>query len=309
MIKKLGIEEVSSFIPEGRLEFSHKKEIWKLSKEFIEEKIGVRRVSRKVPGEKASDLALAAYAQLQKKAFIEPGTIELVVVVTQNPDKSIPHVSAILQAKIGAPSRCLAFDLSHGCAGYVYGLSVALALMREQGFTRALLFTADPYSEIINPEDRDTALLFGDGATVTLLSDSPKWECGKFVFHTEGNRAESLSVRGGALQMDGGDVFSFAAKQVPLDIAELLFLNRLSIEDIALFLLHSGSRYIVDTIAKRSGLPKEKVPFGIEDFGNTVSSSLPILLEKTFLPVGSNILLCGFGVGLASAGVILTKVK
>lgn len=309
MPNRIGIERVAVYIPEDRISFSHKTEEWRLNERFMKEKIGVLRVSRKRKDEKASNLGFSAFLELDRAEKVDVSKIELIVVVTQNPDVSVPHVSAMLQAKIGAPATCMALDISHGCSGYLYGLAVSQALMRDLGFRRALLVTSDPYSEIVDPEDRGTALLFGDAATVTLLSDTPSWECGHFSFHTEGQRSDSLRLKNGKLRMDGEDVFNFAATQVPRDIAGILERNSLSPGEIDLFLLHSGSRYIIDTISERARLPEGKVPFGIEDFGNTVSSSLPILISKYVRDDMSNVLMCGFGVGLSSAATVLRRVR
>jgi 3-oxoacyl-[acyl-carrier-protein] synthase-3 len=300
----LGIQSVASYIPEERLELAARAREWGLPAEFLR-KTGFTKVARARAGENAVDLATRAVEKLRAANGFDPAEIELIVLVTQNPGRPVPHGAALLHARLGAPARCLAFDLSHGCSGYVYGLVLALSLMRDQGLRRGILCTADPYSGILDPADKDTMLLFGDAATATLLSDRPFWECGRACFHTDGAQAESLAFRDGYLRMDGAQVFGYAATQVPREIAEALRINGLRAEEIDAFLLHSGSRYIVDTIAQRAALPIGKVPFPSEEIGNTVSSSLPILLER--LHAGTNVLLAGFGVGLSCATTILRR--
>ena len=308
---RLGLQSVATFVPDERYSFLENQNLmheWDINSEFLKKKTGFLKVARKPKQYSSSDLAHRAFIQLQKSTPLDPSTIEMIAVVTQNPDCRIPHVSSILQDKIGAPETCAAFDISHGCAGYVYGLAITLAFMKEQGMRTGLLFTSDPYSEIVDPLDRDTALLFGDASSVTLLSDSPVWECGKFSFQTDGKLRETLTLKNEKLRMDGLSVFNFAAKRIPLEIQKVLKLNSFNIEDIDSFLIHSGSRYIVDTIARRAGLPIEKVPFADENIGNTVSTSIPLLLEKEFSKART-LLLSGFGVGLSSASTVLRRAK
>ena len=307
MAKQVGLEALATYVPEGRIDFSKNQTLmnqWAITPEFLKNKTGFLKVARKKVGDQASDLAMAAFLQLQKKTAFDTSAIDLVVVVTQNPDTRLPHVSAILHDRLGLSSTCAAFDISHGCAGYVYGIAVTQSFMKEHGLRKALLFTSDPYSGIVDPADRDTALLFGDAASVTLLSEDPVWVCGKFSFCTNGQHHSSLRVLDKTLVMDGLQVFNFAAKQIPLEITKVLQLNQLKIEDIDSFLIHSGSRFIVDTIVQRAGLPPGRCPFGDTDVGNTISTSLPLLLEKEFL-TSRTVILTGFGVGLSSASTVL----
>ncbi|MGZ3682241.1 MAG: ketoacyl-ACP synthase III [Bdellovibrionota bacterium] len=310
MKKLLGLQAIATYVPEGRADLTAsviQNPHWNIAADFLKKKTGFLKTARKMPGEHALDLAMGAFVRLQENIKLDPSSVDLIVVVTQNPASRLPHLSALLQDKLGMRPDCSAFDISLGCSGYVHGLAIALAFMKDQGMRKALLFTADPYSEIVDPDDRDTALLFGDAASVSLLSDTPIWECGKFSFRTEGKWSEALKLENGKLKMDGLGVFNFAARQVPQEIEKVLKLNGLGIDDIDSFLLHSGSRTIVDSIAQRAGLPIEKCPFVDENIGNTVSSSIPLLLEAV-PPSSRTVLLAGFGVGLASAATVVRRV-
>jgi 3-oxoacyl-[acyl-carrier-protein] synthase-3 len=251
-----------------------------------------------------------AFANLQEKSGLDKNQVRCIIVVTQNPDgDGLPHTSAIVHKKLELGPDCAAFDISLGCSGFVYGLSVIESFMAANRMTCGLLFTCDPYSKIINPEDKNTSLLFGDAATVTLVNDKPRLRSIDFAFGTKGSEGEALVSTKGVLSMDGRAVFNFSATEVPVQIRKLLEENALGIEDIDIFLLHQGSKYIIDTIARRLGLGAEKVPSNLKNMGNTVSSSIPMLLNQ-YLHEGNvrTILLSGFGVGLSWASSLLKRV-
>jgi 3-oxoacyl-[acyl-carrier-protein] synthase-3 len=236
-------------------------------------------------------------------------SVQCLVLVTQNPDgNGLPHTSAILHGKLGLSPRCFAFDISLGCSGFVAGLAAIKGFMQVTGLTKGLLVTADPYSKVIDREDRNTVLLFGDGATATLISDTPVWEIGEFDCGTIGKSSDALTVRAnGKLEMNGRAVFDFSALQVPPSIARALEANKVTVEDIDLGILHPGSKYIVDTVAKRAKITN--VARGAETYGNTVSSSIPLLLENVPPDGGKRILVSGFGVGLGWATTVLRGLK
>jgi 3-oxoacyl-[acyl-carrier-protein] synthase-3 len=280
-----------------------------INEDFLKEKIGVRRIAVKEPHEKSSDLCLKAFDNLLKKIAIRREEIEILLVVTQNPDVAIPHTSAIVHGKLDMPETCACFDISLGCSGYVYGLSVILSMMRENGMKKGLIFTSDPYSEIIDFEDKNTSLIFGDAASVTYVSDAPDLTAGRFTFGTMGKEYRELILdEKGKLYMNGRAVYNFVAKTIPKDIHTLLEANQISAEEVDSFVFHQGSKKMIDTLAKRLALPPEKVVFDILDWGNTISSSIPIILEKEMRKPGMNrILISGFGVGLSWSGTILNK--
>lgn len=179
--------------------------------------------------------------------------------------------------------------------------------MEANGLKRGLLFTADPYSKVIDPGDKDTAMLFGDAAAVTLLGEVPAWNAGKFVFGSRGAEREAIRVNeDGRLNINGRAVFTFAATEIPGSIREAVELNGLSLSDVNRVILHQSSRYIVDTIRIRLGLEEEKVPFVAAAYGNTVSSSISIALEALDDTV-KTVVISGFGVGLSWASGVLTR--
>jgi len=306
----LGIEEIGSYIPETRISNYARKDQFAIDDHFIEQKIGVKSVSRRGPGEETSDLCLRAYADLEARSGLRREEVEALVVVTQNPDYAIPHTSALVHGRLGLPEACACFDISLGCSGFVYGLASLTAFMAASGLQKGVLITADPYSKVVNPNDKSTALLFGDAAGATLISTAPRFVPGKFTFGTLGSEFDKLIARNGELFMNGRAVFNFAAKTIPPDIEKMAAKNEITVSDIDRFLFHQGSKIIVETIARKLDVPLSKVPYAICDFGNSCASTIPLLLQtELFDPKVKIIAISGFGVGLSWASGLLRRVS
>ena len=169
----LGIKEIASYLPENKISNYDKKVKFDMDDDFIENKIGVKYHTIKEKDEKASDLCVKAFYNLIKKNDIDKTQIDCCIVVTQNPDFNIPHTSAIVHDKLNLYQDCACFDISLGCSGYIYGLSTILSFMQSNNLKNGLLFTSDQYSDIIDNNDKNTDLIFGDGATVTYISENP----------------------------------------------------------------------------------------------------------------------------------------
>jgi 3-oxoacyl-[acyl-carrier-protein] synthase-3 len=307
----LGIQAIGSYLPAQRNKNADLAEKFGFPEDFLETKIGVYQTSMKAEDEETSDLGFKAVEALKAKLGdgFDLASVQCLVLVTQNPDgHGLPHTSAILHGKLGLSPRCFAFDISLGCSGFVAGLAAIKGFMEVTGLTTGLLVTADPYSKIIDREDRNTVLLFGDGAAATLISDKPVWQVGAFDLGTIGQSSDALRVLdNGKLEMNGRAVFDFSAMQVPPSIARTLEANGLTIDDIDLGILHPGSKYIVDTVAKRAKI--KNVARGAENYGNTVSSSIPLLLENVAPDSVRNVLISGFGVGVGWATTVLRSAK
>ncbi len=307
------IENIGTYIPIDYESNFDKKNRFKINDSFIK-KLGVERVTRKKITEETSDLCVKSFENLQAKTAISVSDIDCIVVCTQNPDgNGIPHTSAIVHAKLDMLEQCACFDISLGCSGYIYGLSIIKSFMESNGFKNGLLFTADPYSKIVNPDDKNTVLLFGDGATVTHLKQNntklKRFVCEQFCFNTNGKAGNALHNKNGFIEMDGRAIFKLAINHAPLQINQLLKSRELAQKDIDLFLLHQGSSFLVDNLRIALNLPENKVPIMLANYGNTVSSSIPIILEDyLFEDQFDNIVLSGFGVGLSWASCLLTKI-
>jgi 3-oxoacyl-[acyl-carrier-protein] synthase III len=305
----IGLRSIASFVPPQSISNYDRREEFALTDEFIEHKLGVHSVSRMRSDDDTSSLCGQAFERLQAKVDVSPADIDCLIVCTQNPDgHGIPHTSAVVHGKIGASERCASFDVSLGCSGYVYALSIAKSFMEANGLAHGLLFTADPYSKILNPVDKNTVLLFGDAATVTLLQADGPWMARRFLFATRGKEGKALNNASGRLEMNGRAVFNFSATEVPPQVKALLAAEAVAADDVDLFLFHQGSRYIVDALAKRLNLPPQRIPCNLAKQGNTVSSSIPLLFERYMNdPAIHRVLMSGFGVGLSWASCLLER--
>lgn len=301
----LGIENVASYLPDTKVDNFAFAEKFGLDATFIENKIGVLERRVKDSDEDTSDMALKALNALLQKTGETTADIQALVVVTQNPDYNIPHVSGLVHAKAELSESCATFDISLGCSGYVYGLSIITAFMAAAGLTKGVLITADPYTKIIDPNDKNTVLLFGDAATATFIGPKPIYENVGFAFGSRGDLKRALICENNVLEMNGRDVFNFAATTVPGIVSESLEKADISVEDVGAFLFHQGSGYILDTLARRMKLDPTKVVKGLAHTGNTVSSSIPLLLDAEIDGTRrKNLMLCGFGVGLSYASCV-----
>jgi 3-oxoacyl-[acyl-carrier-protein] synthase III len=304
----VGLGDVAGFIPTSRREVLDERDRYKVDERFIAEKTGFRRLSHAGSADCVS-LAERAVRQLADKHPTLLERIGALVVVTQNPDfQGLPHTSALLASKLELSKDVAAFDVGLGCSGWVYGISIAAGFMEANAIEEGLLITVDPYSKIIDENDRDTSLLFGDAASATILTcRSPRWRLGRSVFGTDGTQASSLmKLPDGRLKMNGRAIFNFSAIQVPPAIDKVLELNGLEWTQIDKVVLHQGSRFIVDTIGKRLGFP-ERTPFLAGDYGNTVSSSIPLLFAEGHFTNDRCLVAAGFGVGLSWAATALFR--
>lgn len=310
----IGIRAIGAYVPDAVISNYERAESFGVDSAFIDGKLGITKVSRMAAGEDTANMCERAFDALcESKSGIIAGDIDCLIVCTQNPDgEGLPHTSAVLHGRLGLNTQCSCFDISLGCTGYVHSLSIARAFMEANGLEHGVLFTADPYSKIVDPADKNTAMIFGDAATVTLLTpssaDEPLLTPLAMRFHCEGARGEALRRDAGVLKMNGAAVFNFSATAVPKEVTELLATLSLRREEIDLFLLHQGSKYIVDAIRNRLGLPGEKVPIGLTECGNAVSSSIPLMLRHVIDDDSIEyIVLSGFGVGLAVATAVLGR--
>lgn len=305
----LGIKDIAVYIPEGRSSNRDLMTRFDVDDSFLREKIGVLERSLKNADEDTSDMALAALEKLLVQTGVPREEIEALVVITQNPDTNLPHVSGKVHGTAKLSPGCAAFDISLGCSGYVYGLSVLQSFMAGNAMTKGVLITCDPYSKIIDPEDKNTVLLFGDAATATLIAEDPVLACGPFDFGTQGDLEGVLTCVEGRFEMNGRAVFNFALTTVPGSVTKLLAKAEVSKEEVDCYVFHQGSRFILESLAKRLGIDGARVPVDMLNTGNTVSSSIPLVLKDRLLDPALNLMvLCGFGVGLSWAGCVCKRV-
>lgn len=288
--------------------------------------IGVQTRYAALPGQTASDLCEPAARRLLDRLGWEPESVDALILVTQTPDCRIPATACLLHARLGLSTRAQAFDVNLGCSGYVYGLWLGFALINA-GLGRVLVLTADTFKDVVDPQDRTTALLFGDAASATALEADPTAASAAFVLGTDGRGARNLIIQGGGFRapvidprmreggdpeklfMDGGEVFAFTLKAVPDLVQRTLRLAGRSLEEIDAVLLHQASRMMVTHLGKKIGVAPDRLPINIDRYGNTGSVTLPLLLSDDLAPrllaQGGRLCLAGFGVGWSWGAVCL----
>lgn len=299
--------------------------------QFIAEKVGLSRRYVLGPDQTGVSLSADACRALFARYPDLAQEVDVLICVTQTPDRRLPQNSAGVAAALGLPKTLASFDIALGCSGYVYALTVAEGFLQAAGRHCALVVTCDPYSRIIEPTDKDTNCLFGDAATATVLrAGAGRGRILATDFGTRGEDGDAICVpAGGAarplvgavaaemtapdandlrLHMQGRAVFNFVNSVVPDSIRTCLQNAGLTLDDIDLFALHQGSRYMLDAMAKRVGIPPQKLLQNMANYGNTVSSSIPLLLSEQDAAGqldGRRVLISGFGVGLSWATAIL----
>ncbi len=306
----IGIKSIASYIPAGRIDNIAQAAAFERDEAFVLSKIGTTTLSVKDPAEETSDLCAAAVRNLlDKNPALRLEDVQALIVVTQNGDgEGLPHTSAIAQHQIGLPTQVACFDVSLGCSGFVYGLYAIKGFMEATGLKNGILVTADPYSKIMDRSDRMTSLLFGDAATATWIGEDPVWTLGPARFGTDGSGAEHLIVRNGCFHMNGRQVFNFASLKIIPHMQEVLEEAGLTLDSVDAYCLHQGSGAIVDAIAKRLGANGDRVIKDLFGAGNTVSSTIPLLLERyAFDSAWRNLVMSGFGVGLSWGSAVLLR--
>ena len=310
------LSEIATYLPNNKINNLSRLVEHNTNENFIKEKIGVETLSVKDPDTETSDLCVESFRKLKKNKQLIDTKIDCLIVCTQNPDKNgIPHTSSIIHSKLGLNENCACFDISLGCSGYVYSLSIIKSFMQSNGLSNGLLFTCDPYSKILDMSDKNTSLLFSDAATVTYLRSGTgqrklesELSFGKFLFSTKGKDGQALNNNDGKLLMDGRKIFNFSAKEIPIQVSKILKNSNKSINDIDLFIFHQGSKAIIKFLEKKLQIPEKKIFSNLINTGNTVSSSIPMILEKILEDNSKkSFLLSGFGVGLSWATCILER--
>ena len=278
--------------------------------EKILAKTGIESRHIAADDESALDLAERAARKLIENAAIDGGEIDYLLLCTQSSEYRLPSTACLLHERLGLRKDAGALAFDHGCSGFIYGLSLAKGLVAGGMAQKVLLVTAETYTKYIPHEDKSTRTIFGDGAAATLIGAEDAAKIGAFAFGTDGAGAEKLIVRDGRLFMDGPEIFNFTLDIVPKTMEEVLVKNNLARDDIDLYVFHQANKFMLDTIRKVNGLPRDKFYVNIESTGNTVSSTIPIALKQLessgrLLP-GMKVMLMGFGVGLSWGATVIS---
>jgi 3-oxoacyl-[acyl-carrier-protein] synthase-3 len=259
------------------------------SDEWIVERTGIKARHLAGPGVTASDLAFEASRQALTAAELTPNEVDLVIVATSTPDFIFPSTAALLQAKLGMKSGAAAFDVQAVCSGFMYALTIAEKFIRSGSHKCALVVGAEVFSRILDWKDRGTCVLFGDGAGAVVLEASSEPGVLASALHADGSYNGILSVPGQIsagqaigdpfVRMDGQAVFKFAVKVLAEVAGEVIATAGLAPTDIDWLVPHQANIRIIQSTAKKLGLPIEKCVLTVHDHGNTSAASIPLAFD------------------------------
>lgn len=330
---KAYINAISYFLPKNVLTNEDLvKEFPEWTVEKVANKVGVKNRHIAAQNETASDMAVQAGEKLFAEHGIDRSSIDFVLLCTQSPDYFLPTSACIIQHRLGLNTSCGALDFNLGCSGFVYGLSLAKGLIAGNIAKNVLLLTSETYSKHIHPKDKGNRTIFGDASAATLITTDGFASIEDFCLGTDGGGAENLILKKGGLRqpnsvndlrtdesgnqtssdylyMNGSEIFNFTSEAVPLLVEQVLEKNKLSKDDIQLFVFHQANKYMMNYLRKLIDIEPEKFYYCLENVGNTVSSTIPIALyeanKENQIQKGSNILIAGFGVGYSWGATIL----
>lgn len=321
-MKSSRITGVGSHVPDKIVTNDDLAKTVDTSDEWIKTRTGIEQ--RRVTDDRTStsDLAIKAAQKAIKMSGIDPKKIDVVVVGTCSPDTLFPSVSCIVQNAVGAVNAS-ALDVSAACSGFNYALSVASNFISLGTYKTALVIGADTLTKYLNWQDRNTCVLFGDGAGAVVLEQTEKG--GGILanyLYADGTGKEFLVMPGGGsrnirpkdetercISMNGKEVFKFAVKALENSLVNVANLAGVKLEDIDLVIPHQANVRIIDHVVKKLGIPKEKFFVNLQKYGNTSSASIPIALDEAWrggkIKKGDIIAIIGFGAGLTSGANIL----
>ena len=301
------------------------------AKEFTQEEI--RKVTamagiaaRRVADDStcSSDLCEVAANRVLEMTGWKRDSIDALIMVTQSPDYFTPSTACLLQKRLNLSEQCAAFDVGLGCSGYPYGLWLASMMLQNNGLKRVLLLDGETAARFAGKGDRSVSLLFGDAGSATALEASDPSDGNKstFVLYSDGGGYKDLIIEGGGFRdrfpedprkyyvsMNGANVFNFTIKRVPELVHEALSFAKITADDIDYFIFHQSNQFMIKHLMKKIGIPDQKAPLILKEYGNTGGVSVPLTItlgelerprDKTL-----RLLMLGYGTGLSWASALV----
>lgn len=301
------ITGTGSYVPSNFMDNFDLSNIVDTNDAWIQERTGIIR--RHISTDDTTiSMASKAADQAIKNAGISPNDIDLILVATMSPQAVLPCTACEVQKSIQA-DQATCFDLNAACSGFLYAYNTAQAYIASEVYKTVLVIGTETLSNLVDWKDRGTCILFGDGAGAVVLSATEEGVYST-VTHSDGQKKDALTCDlGSVIKMNGQEIFKFAVKQIPICIQELLEKNHLAVSDITYFVLHQANKRIIEAVAKRLHVDLEHFPMNLQEYGNTSSASIPILLnemnEKNMLHRGDKVIMAGFGAGLTWGATLL----
>jgi 3-oxoacyl-[acyl-carrier-protein] synthase-3 len=324
---KAYVRAVGRFVPERRLTNQDLEKMVDTNDEWILSRTGIRERRILEPGLGNSHMAIRAARECLERAGVEAGEIEAIIVGTVTPDMFFPSTACLVQTAIGA-ERAWGFDLSAGCSGFIFALTTGAQLIESGRHRKVLVIGSDVMSSIIDYEDRNTCVLFGDAAGAVLLEPCPEEGYGllDYVHRVDGAGGDYLHMKAGGsrrpasldtvrnkehfVYQEGRQVYRYAVTEMANVSVTILERNGLKGDDIALFVPHQANLRIIDASANRMGIDPNKVVINIDRFANTTAATIPlclydVLVEEKRLSKGDYMVMSAFGAGFTWGSVLL----
>jgi len=297
------------------------------SDEWIRTRTGISSRHIAAHGEAASDLATRAAQTALADAGLAPADIDLIIVATLTPDMPMPATATLVQQKLGARNAIPSFDLNAACTGFLYALDTAWGMVASGRYRRALVIGAEKLSAITDWQDRNTCVLFGDGAGAAVIGAAPtenspailgvRLYCnaetdilripvgGSLRPHT----ADSFAQRQHYIQMKGREVFKIAVREMERTAREILEQHGLTVHQIDCFIPHQANQRIIEAVAKNLELPLDRIYMNLDRYGNTSAASIPMALDEARragrVRPGGLTLMAAFGAGLTYGAALV----
>ena len=319
------ITATAHYLPKRVLTNAELEKMVDTSDEWIRSRTGISERRIVAENEASSDMATEVAKALLKKRGISGNDVEVIIIATVTPDHFTPSTAALVQMNIEA-ENAWGFDLNAACTGYLYALETGNKLVSSGAYNNVMVIGVDAMSSILDFTDRDTCVLFGDGAGGSILEPTNN-EAGILdsILHMDGSGGKNLIVPGGGsrlpptietvkrrkhyIRQDGKTIFKFAVKGMA-DVAErILINNRMNGDDIDLFIPHQANKRIIDATSDRCGVNKDKVLINIDRVGNTTAGTIPIGMSEAVndgrIKDGDFILLAAFGAGFTWGSILI----
>jgi 3-oxoacyl-[acyl-carrier-protein] synthase-3 len=320
------ITGVGHYVPDNILTNQELEKMVDTNDEWIVSRTGIkeRRILDKDKG--TSYMAVKAAKMVLEQTNTAADELDLILVATSTPDMLIPATAAFVQKELNA-TNCWGFDINAACCGFVYALATASQFIETGKHNKIMVIGVDKMSAIINYEDRNTCVIFGDGGGAALLESSNEDELGieDYIFHLNGSGTEYLNLPAGSslfpashetvdkkmhyLFQDGKKIFKYAVTEMSNVSTKIMEKNKLTGKDIKLLIPHQANLRIIDAVAKKMGLTRDKVMINIEKYGNTTAGTIPIAMseayQKKLMRKGDWIVISSFGAGFTSGSLLL----
>jgi len=324
--RRAAISAVASYVPERIVTNAELAKRLDTSDDWIVTRTGIRERRMGAPGETTSTMGAEAVRRLLARRGLSPDKVDALIVATATPDMMFPATACLIQDQLGL-SQAWGFDLSAACSGFLYAMTVGAQLVAAGAHERVVVVGADLMSSIIDPFDRTTAVLFGDGAGAALLEPAePEYGLLDFYHRVDGSgRNDLLMPAGGSLlpasaatvaarqhflKQNGKVVFKFAVTQMVESVNVLLRRNGLTASDLTLVIPHQANQRILDAVAERLCVPHERVASVLARYGNTTGATLPLALDAALaegkIKRGDLVVFAAVGAGF-SAGATLVR--